>query len=173
MEDILKKYKKNKSISNISIILTSLILAFWINLLFFDNTDIWKNLKTSVLNSELNQEKSNLYIDKSEDNIYINSGIDIKQVTSLSLSLTYNPNNINIDDVKSEIANVINISNTPWINSIILTFDKPVDINKTDKIINLIINKKINKIENINILNANFKDINSNQYSLTTSWMTF
>jgi hypothetical protein len=173
MQDILKKYRKNKITTNINIILASLVLAIWINFLLIDWTNIWQSLKTSVLNSEIQNNKSDLSIEKIENSIYIISNKKIEKLDSLSFWLSYNPENINIINIKSDLWDIINLSNTPWFNSIILSTTQANNINIWDKIAKLDISKIIEKTENINILNANFKDINQEKYSLSTSWITF
>lgn len=173
MQDTLKKYRKNKITTNINIILASLVLAIWINFLLIDWTNIWQSLKTSVLNSEIQNNKSDLSIEKIENSIYIISNKKIEKLDSLSFWLSYNPENINIINIKSDLWDIINLSNTPWFNSIILSTTQANNINIWDKIAKLDISKVIEKTENINILNANFKDINQEKYSLSTSWITF
>lgn len=173
MQDILKKYRKNKILSNLNIVLASLVLAFWINFILIDWTNVGQNIKSSVLNSEIQNNKSDISIEKLNDNIYVTANKNISKVESLSFSLTYNPDNIIITDIKSEFWDIVNLANTKWINSIILTSLKETDIKIWDKLSIINITKKDNKSENINIINANFKDINSEHYSLSTSWITF
>lgn len=173
MKDIIKKYQNQKLFSNLNIILTSLVLAFWINYFLVDWTDIGKNLKTSVLNSKTIENKSDLSIEKNENEFFIISNNDINQISNLSLSLAYNPENISITDMNSSFWDIINLSNTPWFSSIILTTEKVIDIKRWDKLIKLNVEKKEETTENINVLNANFKDINEEQFLLSTSWITF
>jgi len=173
MQDILKKYRKNKILSNLNIILASLVLAIWINFILIDWTNIWQNLKTSILNSEIQNNKSDLSIENLNWKLYIVSNKNISDLESLSFSLAYNPQNISINNIKSELWNITILSNTPWISSIILTTDKSVNINISDKLWIINLSKKELKNENINILNANFKDNNSEHYNLSTSWITF
>jgi len=173
MQDILKKYRKNKITTNINIILASLVLAIWINYILIDWTNIWQNLKTSVLNSKIQNNKSDLSIKKIDNSIYIISNKKIEKLDSLSFWLSYNPDNISIINIKSDLWDIINLSNTSWFNSIILSTTKANNIKIWDKIAKLDISKNIEKVENINILNANFKDINWGQFLLSTSWITF
>ena len=173
MQDILKKYRKNKILSNLNIILASLVLAIWINFILIDWTNIWQNLKTSVLNSKIQNNKSDLSIKKIDNSIYIISNKKIEKLDSLSFWLSYNPDNISIINIKSDLWDIINLSNTSWFNSIILSTTKANNIKIWDKIAKLDISKNIEKVENINILNANFKDINWGQFLLSTSWITF
>jgi len=52
MEDIIQKYKHERKIRNISVVITSLVLALGLNL-FLTNTDGGKYLKSSVINSSV------------------------------------------------------------------------------------------------------------------------
>ena len=71
MQDIIKKYHEHKLFSNLNIILASLVLAFWINFVLIDWTDLGKNLKASVLNSNTLENKSDISLEKNEDEIYV------------------------------------------------------------------------------------------------------
>jgi len=173
MQDILKKYKKKKIFTNINIILASLVLAIWVNMFLVDWTNLWQSLKASVLNAEIQNNKSDLSIEKINNNIYIVANKNISNIDSLSFSLSYNPENITIISIESKYWDILNLSNSPGINSIILTWKDSININKWDKLAIIKLNKKENNTENINILNANFKDKASNHYKLTTSWITF
>ncbi len=173
MQDFIKKYHKNRVLTNINIVLASLVLAFWINFLFVDNTNLWQNLKTSIIDTNTYIEnKANLEIQNIDNKLYIVSNKDILNATNLSLSITYNPANVDVLDIKSSFWELVNISNTPWINSLILTLDNQ-NINLWTKIIEIEVTKKENKSENMNMLNANFNDKDKNQYLLSTSWITF
>lgn len=173
MKDFVKKYQNHKFFTNLNIIVISLIIAIWINFFLIDGTDIGKNLKTSVLNIKINENKSDLYIEKNDNDFFIVSNKNINQITNLSFSLAYNPENISISNMNSSIWDITNLSNTPWMNLLLLTNKSLIDIKKWDKLIKLNIEKKNISAENINILNANFKDWNEQQFLLSTSWITF
>ena len=68
---------------------------------------------------------------------------------------------------------LINISNTPWLSTIILEYSEVNKIEMWDKILTIKKKKSEDKTENINIINANFTDSNNNVFELTTSWVTF
>lgn len=173
MKDILKKYKENKLFSNLNIVLASLVMAFWINFILIDWTDLGKNLKTSVLNSQIQENKSDLSIESFENELYIVSNKNIENIETMSLSITYNPENLDISNISSNYWDITNLSNTPWINSIILISKKTINIKSWDKLIKIDINKSEEKSENLNILNANFKDNTWEHFLLSTSWITF
>lgn len=173
MKDFVKKYQNHKIFTNLNIIVISLILALWINFFLIDGTDIGKNLKASVLNTKTTENKSDLYIEKTDSDFFIVSNKNINQVANLSLSLAYNPDNISISNMNSSIWDITNLSNTPWMSLLLLTNENLIDIKKWDKLIKLNIEKKNVSAENINILNANFKDWTEQQFLLSTSWITF
>jgi len=173
MKNIIKKYNKNKKISNTKLILTSLVLAFWINFLLIDWTSIWKNIKTSVLNSNIEINTSDISIINKDNSLLIISNKKITNLKNLSFSILYNPDNVSIESIKSDLWDIINLSNTKWINSVILSSENWVNIEKWNIITIINTQKKTNISENINIINANFKDIDSEQYFLSTSWITF
>ena len=173
MKNIIKKYNKNKKISNTKLILTSLVLAFWINFLLIDWTSIWKNIKTSVLNSNIEINTSDISIINKDNSLLIISNKKITNLKNLSFSILYNPDNVSIESIKSDLWDIINLSNTKWINSVILSSENWVNIEKWNIITIINAQKKTNISENINIINANFKDIDSEQYFLSTSWITF
>lgn len=173
MTDILKKYKKHKLLSNINIVIASLVLAIWINFFLVDWTDIGKNLKTSVLDSETNIEyKSDIYLEKTNNTISIYTSKKLEATENISFSIVYNPGNIEIQEVNSNFTKT-ELNNTPGISSIILDTGWSIDIEKNTKIANIYFNKKEEKTENVNIINANFKDKSWEIYLLSTSWITF
>jgi len=173
MKDFIKRYQKHKLFSNLNIILASFVLAFWINFLIVDQTGVGEYLKASVINSNVTNIASDLSINKIENDFYIVSNKNINNITTLSFSLAYNPQNITVSELNSNIWNLTNLSNTSWISSVILTTEKPVDIKIWDKLVKLNIKKTEEKAESINILNANFKDSKGEQYMFSTSWITF
>ena len=173
MKDILSKYKKHRLISNIWIVTASLIMAIWINFFVIDSTEFWNNLKTSVLNANSNTNLADIYLEKTNNDIILKTSKDINNSTSLSFSISYNPTEINIADIVADNAQVLNLSNTPGINSVVITFDTEKDIIAWNKIITLNVEKLKDGIQNINIINAKFTDWNSEDYLLTTSWISF
>lgn len=172
MQDIFNKYKNHKIFSNIWIILSSLILAFAINFIFIDSTDIWKNLKTNLLNSNSSNIISDIYLKKNWEEISIHLWKNINNCKSLSLSLVYNPENLEITNINSEETIITKIWDTKWLNSIIINYNNK-SIWKNSKVLTFNTKKKINKTENINLINANFIDNTWETYLLTTSWITF
>lgn len=175
MDDIISKYKKQQRIKNITIVLTSLFLALGINLFLF-NTDIWRHLNSSILNYSQNNNVSDLYLEKFKNNIILlKSSKDMNNVKSLSFSINYNPENIVIKDKLLEIddAEIMNVVDTDWINTLIINFNYPVNIKKSENIVKIVLEKKQNQPENINLSFSNFIDFEDNKYILSTSWVQF
>lgn len=173
MRDFIKKYQNHKLITNVNIVLASLVLAVIINVFLIDWTNIWQSLKTSVLNSKVWNEKADIFIQKIDNELFLIANKNMSNLDTLSLSIIYNPENISLSNIRSELWQIADISNTDWISSIILTTDKSKNIVRWDKLIKIVTNKKEEKTENINIVNANFSDNNKGQYLLSTSGITF
>jgi len=173
MKDFLKKYHNKKTISNIGIVLTSLVLAFWINFLLIDWTEIWNNLKTSVLDIETTEAKSDLYIENWVNNLIIKNSKDMQQLKNISLWLTYNPSEVEIISIKSKLWEVISLwEKNTWFDTVLVNIE-PKNIIKTDDLFEIETKKLVEKSTQINMINANFKDSSENKYNLSTSWITF
>lgn len=173
MKDFLKKYHNKKIIWNAWIILASLVLAFWINTFIIDWTNIWDSLKSSIIDSKTNTIKADLYIENIENKILIKNWKDIQNIDTISLSIIYNPNNLDIKNIKSSYWEAITLwEKNTWSDTIIINIWNK-NIVKNNTILELITNKKENKSEQLNLINVNFKDINWDKYDLSTSWITF
>lgn len=173
MKDFLQKYHNKKTISNISIVLTSLVLAFWINFLLIDWTDVWNDLKTSVLDIETVETKSDLYMENLENSIVIKNSKDMEQLKNISLGFTYNPDEIEILNIKSNLWEVISLwEKNTWFDTIIINLE-PKNIIKNEVLFEIETKKLVEKSSQINMINANFKDNNEEKYNLSTSWITF
>ena len=172
--DIIKNYNKKKKINNITIVIISLIVAFSINLFVINNTDISKNLKTNLLENSINNDLGDIYLETFWDDLILKANNNIDNVENINFSITYNPGNIEIKDIIPKLNwEILNISNTPWLSTIILEYSEVNKIEKWDKILTIKKNKSEDKTENINIINANFTDFDKNTFELTTSWVTF
>jgi len=176
MQDILKKYKQHKLLWNIGIIVTSLIMAIWINFFVIDSTSIGQNLKTSVLNANNNVNLADIYLEKQDNTIKLKTSKDINNVKRLSFNVSYNPETLTIEKINplnKKNAQILNISNDPWINSITIIYNNIINLKKSETIILLKTKKLKDQIENINIFDANFDDNKSQTSLLTTSWISF
>jgi hypothetical protein len=172
-KDYLNKYKKNKIISNLSIIITSLIIALSINFLILDNSNFWKNLKSSVLEAQEQNKKADLYLENNKWNLILKNSKNINQAKSLSFSISYNPENVEITNIECNSNELIKIENTPWIKAIIINYKTNKDIKSKSKICKIKYNKKENKSEQLNLINSNFTDKTWEVFLLSTSWITF
>ena len=173
MINFILKYMENKIISNIVIIFMSLVLAFFINYFLINNTNFWKNIKANLLEIWGIENKADIFFEKKDWFLYVISNKDIKNIKNLSLSFTYNYENISISNISSKNWDIINISNSPWIDSIVLINENKIDIKKWDKILKLNIIKINDNSWIINIINVNFKDSSWEIYLPTTSWIIF
>lgn len=179
MEDIIQKYKKEKKIKNISIVITSLALALGLNV-FFSTTDSWKYIKTSVLNSQIwSMEKSDLYLENTKNswNIMMNlkSSKEISKAKSISFSFAYNKDNVVLKDKKVNLdwVELLNVIDNGGYNTIILNFKAPTNIKVWENILNIILEKKLNQKENLNLVNSNMTDVNNDVFMLSTSGIEF
>lgn len=174
MKDVIWNYKKNKKLNNLFIVLASLVLALSINFLVFDWNSLTNSLKTNVLESNEAKTKADLYLENNNWNIVLNASKKLNNVTNLSLSLVYNPENVELKDFISSLnSNINHFSNTPWITTIIIDFNSAKTFNSWEEVLKIWINKKENLSEQLNIINANFSDIDNQTYLPTTSWITF
>jgi len=172
--NILKKYNKTKKINNLTIIWISLVLALWINFLIFGNSNFQNNLKSNILESEKNQNISDIFLEKNQNDITLKTSKDINNVDSLSLSLIYNPENVSITEIIPKLnAEIIKTWEDNWITNIILNYAENYNIKKQDKILTIKLKKKEEKTENINIINSNFTDKSWETFELTNKWITF
>ncbi|MDD2871312.1 MAG: hypothetical protein PHS49_04945 [Candidatus Gracilibacteria bacterium] len=173
MKDFIKKYQNHKLLTNLNIILASLVLAVGINFFLVDGTNIGQSLKASVLNSQIGTETADVYLKKIDNDIYLVTNKNIVDLNNFSISFSYNPENVEIFDISSQLGQVANLGENQGINSIILNIQSPVNLNRGDNILKVGVNKKIETTENLNILNANFSDSENNQFLLSTSGITF
>lgn len=185
MKDFLWKYKKEKTKTNVKIVIFSLVLAFAINFLIFDKSSVSSSLKASILDSSGKQVLADLYLTKSWENIVLKSTKSIENIEKLTASINYDPGNLSIENIESKIEwikiksdnswslNNIWLSNTPWINSLIIEFTKNNNISIWDEIISITTKKKVEKTENINLINADFTTKKWEVFLFSTSWVSF
>ena len=176
---VFKQFEKHKLIHRIGFVAAALIVAVWVNTIVL-NGDFWNQLKTNVLESSAPvEEKADVYLESVEwadsSVMSIRAGKKMDAVETLSLWITYNPEQVELLDVFSNIVwlDLARIENTPWSATLIMTFSEVQDIQKWKDIVNFYLSKKENHTQHINIANANFTDETSTNYQLTTSWMTF
>lgn len=173
MKDFIKKYHNKKLIWNAWIILTSLVLALWINFFLIDSTSMWKTLKTSVLDSWVTETKADLYIENNENNIIVKNSKQIVSPKTLSLSLTYNPLELEIKNISSKLWEITILWEKNSGFETVLLNTQNSDIKSNENIIEIEINRLLEKSTGLNMINANFKDSTWEQYNLSTSGITF
>lgn len=172
MKDFMKTYKKKKIAWNVWIVLTSLVLAFWINLFALDWTNIWASLKASVIDTKV-ENKADLYLEVNDEKVTVINSKKIEAADSISLSVNYNPENVVIIWFDSNYWEVTNIwSQNEWMNTIIIQTDWK-DIEKWSDLLDIVLTKTVITSEQLNLINVNFKDNSGEQYNLSTSWITF
>lgn len=175
MKDFIKKYHNKKIIWNLWIVVASLIMAIGINFFVIDWSELWNNIKASVINSKNieNNNQADIYIEKSDSKIKVKNSNQMDNVNNISFSIIYNPENIEIYWYKSNYGKVTKLwTNNWWTNNFIIKTSGQI-IEKWSDILEIELNKKQETSEQLNIINANFKDNNDKRYQLTTSWITY
>lgn len=173
-KDFMKKYNRQRIASNIWVVVTSLVLALWINFYLLDQTEIWQNLTASILNVNQNETRANLYLENNSSKILLKSSATLQQPVSLSVTLVYNPENLEINGVTTNFwdASFLWEMGT-WFDTVLLIMNGTRDIYAGDTVLEIFYSKKVEGSVGLNMLNANFVDANEEQYSLTTQWVTF
>lgn len=177
--DIISKYKKNKLLKNIWIIVTSLFFAISLNYTL-SNTEISNTIKSSVINSDyIKKEISDIYIKKEDlsvnDILTIHNSKKINWLKSLNITFVYNPENITIKDsyLSDNELNLIKINEQNWLLTLSIISENNKDINLDSNLVNLLLEKNTINIEHLNIINAFFTDKDNNTFELSTSWIDF
>jgi len=172
--DVLEGYINRKKFNNLSIIWISLMLALSINFFVINNSDIWNNLKTNLLENSAKEIISDLYLEKKSNSINLNTKNEIKDLINITLSIAYNPENVSINNLITKTNWVItNNSEFPGLTTIFIDFSEAQNLKKWDSIIEIETSKINNQTENINITSANFTDKDNNTFELSTSWIIF
>ena len=172
MKDIFKKYKKQKKISNIWVVVTSLVLAIWVNFLLIDGSSFGNTMKANVLEVKTQNEMSDIYAQKNGNMIDFYSNKNMTHVKNIALSFSYNPNNVWIllDNQSTEI---IKLSDEKWIQSVIINYSQEKNISSWESLFSVETSKLNEVSEQLNIFNANFTDTSGENYLLSTSGITF
>lgn len=104
----------------------------------------WSHLELKNTN-----EKSDLYIEKNNatsNNIFsIKNSNDLVWVKSISLSIFYNDENINLESkiLKIDWWEMIDLTKNNWYNTILINFKNTTNIKKNEEIIQLVMKKII------------------------------
>lgn len=173
---VFKQFKKQQLFKQMTFVFAAMFLGLWINA-FVLNWDLWNNLKANILESNNKiEKKADIYIEqtdwKDSNLMNLKTSKNIDKVKSISFSFTYNPEDVQIQDIFPNI-DTNRIENWDWISTFIINFNKPKDIKKSEEIINFYISKKEWTSQNLNLINANFTDSSDVKYDLTTSWIIF
>jgi len=171
--DFLKKYKKQKILTNITIVIASLIIALGINFFVIDNSSMGNQFKANVLEVNNNEKKSDLYLENNSWKIILKNSKKLNKVTSISFSIIYNPENVKIKNISCIWDNIVEIWNEKWIKAIIVNFSKNKNIENNSEICKIQTIKNNNNSEQLNLINSNFTDNTWETYLLTTSGITF
>ena len=174
MKDIIKKYKKHNLIHNLGILAASLVIAIWVNFFVLDG-QVWSYVKTSVLEAGEKNNIANVYLTNNEGKIKVLTSKSMNNVSELSLSLVYNPENLTVGKIYSTSlpSKITNIANEAGLNTLLIQLDTDTNISAWDEILIIETEKWAQKTENLNIINANFKDSSWEKYLLSTSGIIF
>ena len=174
MKDVIGKYSKRKKMSNIGIIVSSLIIALSINFLVLDWNNLTNSLKTNIMESKEIDNKAELYLENNNWILTLNTSKNLNNIKNITLSFIYNPENVEIVELISSLnSSISNFSNVDGITTVIIDFPIPVTFNINEQVLKVNINKIENISEQLNIINANFMDIDNETYLPTTSGITF
>jgi predicted membrane protein len=175
MKDIFKKYHRHKIITRISLLSLSVILAVSINVFMLS----WNNatmLKASILDvSQKSWDKIDFQWIYKDTILSFSTNKAMQNVTQFSYSLAYNPDEIIIWDTSSIFVwENVRFEENSWYITVIFTPKTPINFNTWD----VIHSYEIERIDQlftwiINVVNANFTDIDENTYLLTTEWIIF
>lgn len=178
MKDYLKQYSQKNFKTHLSILGVSFILALGIYF-FAGDTNLGNYLKTNVQEAwNIEAKIGDVYLERDgsdENQLFLRANKNIDEVKAFSISFTYNWENLNIVSMESLLkdGDIQNISNDIWINTIFLQYTYSRNINKWDYLMLIKTNRKRDVLENLNIINANFKDITGENYELSTSGIDF
>ncbi len=174
MLNIFKRNRKQRKIKTFSIIFVSLVLAFGINFYILNNNPNVNKLKANILNAWENSKLWDFYLARDNSNIILKNSKIMKNVKEFSLSIAYNPENISLNNIDLIIWwNLREIKNQNWIITLIVTQSQNKDIEIWENILSFWYSKKSEKLENINIINANFTDWDNQTLWLSSSGIEF
>ncbi|HBB27273.1 TPA: hypothetical protein DCZ36_02125 [Candidatus Gracilibacteria bacterium] len=178
MRDLFQDYKKQNSKKNTVIIVASLAFAFSINTFLF-GTDIGTRLQTSVINSTdkttaVSADISVINAGTGTDMLKIQTNSRLENVSKIYLSLAFDPEGLNINDIFSEDkeVEVIKNSNIPGNSTITLLFKKPRNIAEKTPLVTLVYKKTASKTV-LNLGETQFKSMDGTLYGLTNTSLEF
>ncbi len=177
MRDFFKEYREQKFKRNISIISFAFMFALCVNFLLF-NTNIWSKLQTSVKNinqSSITEINKDIYLQSSatwSNIIFLKNSSSMASVSEIRLSLLFDPNSLKLTNFLSENKNaeIINISNIPWVVLLNIKYTNPINIEKNSDILKIVYDKTKEWKTNINLAETIFVS-EKNLYELTNFWI--
>ena len=173
MKDIFKKYKKQKKISNVWVVVTSLVLAIWVNFLLIDGSSFGNTMKANVLEVKTQNEQSDVYGLTNGNIIDFYSNQNMDNVKNIAISMTYNPSNVWVLLQEDNNWEIMRLSDEKWIQSILINYTPEKNIQAWDTIFSVETSKLKKISEQLNLFNANFTDTLGENYLLSTSGITF
>ncbi len=173
MKDIFKKYKKQKKISNVWVVVTSLVLAIWVNFLLIDGSSFGNTMKANVLEVKTQNEQSDVYGLTNGNIIDFYSNQNMDNVKNIAISMTYNPSNVWVLLQEDNNWEIMRLSDEKWIQSILINYTPEKNIQAWDTIFSVETSKLKKISEQLNLFNANFTDTSGENYLLSTSGITF
>ncbi len=173
MKDFLEKYHKKNFMSNVFVILWALVMAFWINFFLLEWNDFGRNLKTSVLDIKNIEKKADLILEESNWKVILKNTKNIENMTSFSVSLSYNPEDIIVSDIKSKIWELSVLwDKSYWMVNIIVS-SSSTNIKANHDILEITVEKKAENKVWLNLVNGNFTDKTGEKFELTSSGIIF
>lgn len=173
MKDFVKKYQKRRIIGNIGIVLWSLAMAFGINFFLIDDTNFGKSLKTSVLDSEITNNRPDIMIKKDNNSLVFSNGKAFQNTEIISLTITYDPTSIANISATSTLGNV----DLFWweesgIQKIIIN-TQSTSIKANTEFLRLDIKKQGASMTQVNLIETSFRDSSGKTFSLSSWGVTF
>lgn len=177
MQDFIEKYKKKNLFTHISLLSLSFVLALSIHV-FIKDTSFTQNLKWNVLESTTFSENTGdlslQTVSNETQSVILNK--KLQNISRLSFSLSFNPENLTILSVlssESTPSNIEIISNTPWFVTVLASFATPISIETPTELFRVQTEKKDETMSFINIIQANVTNTSNEISNLSSSGIDF
>lgn len=177
MQDFIEKYKKKNLFTHISLISLSFVLALSIHI-FLKDTSFTQNLKWNVLEwTTFSEDMGDISLQTLSDesqSVVLNK--KLQNISRLSFSLSFNPENLNILSVlpsENTKSNIEIISNTPGFVTVLASFETPISIETPTELFRVQTQKKDETISFINLIQANITNTSNEILNLSSSGIDF
>jgi hypothetical protein len=130
-------------------------------------------MKANILEVKTQNQQSDIYAALNNNNVDIFSNQNMSDVKNISMSLSYNPNNVGILLIEDDTYDLIRLSDDKGIQSVLINYTPEKNISAGDKLFSVETSKLNQTSEQLNIFNANFTDSQGENYLLSTSGITF